>query len=339
MKLQRRFTLTGASVGMLVLILDGKTALSGAREGIELCLMTLIPSLFPFFVVSILMTGALTGQRIPFLRPLGQLLHIPQGSEFLLAIGFLGGYPVGAQNISLACQRGQLSRADGKRMLGFCSNAGPAFLFGIMAPMFTQAHIPWLLWGIHILSALLVGMVLPGDTNSSQVNQNSRPVRFQEALEKSVRTMALVCGWVVIFRMILTFLQRWVLWALPTEVTVIISGILELSNGCVQLETIPSEGLRFLIAGALLSLGGVCVTMQTASVCDGLSLRSYFPGKLLQGCFSLLLCALCQGLFPAAARWDAPPLLLLSTGLCTIFLVIFLRKSEKSCSIPASVGV
>ena len=39
--------LTGAA-GMLVLILDAKTALAGAKEGIQLCLYTVIPSLFPF---------------------------------------------------------------------------------------------------------------------------------------------------------------------------------------------------------------------------------------------------------------------------------------------------
>ena len=41
---------TAAALGMLVLILDSKTALAGAREGIDLCIRTVIPSLFPFFL-------------------------------------------------------------------------------------------------------------------------------------------------------------------------------------------------------------------------------------------------------------------------------------------------
>ena len=41
------------SLGMLALILDGRTAIEGARQGIGLCLRTVIPSLFPFFVLSI----------------------------------------------------------------------------------------------------------------------------------------------------------------------------------------------------------------------------------------------------------------------------------------------
>ena len=39
-----------AAVGLLVLIFDSSLAIQGAREGVELCLRTVIPSLFPFFV-------------------------------------------------------------------------------------------------------------------------------------------------------------------------------------------------------------------------------------------------------------------------------------------------
>lgn len=339
MNLQRKLIIGGASVGMLILILDGKTALAGAREGIELCLMTLIPSLFPFFVVSILLTVALAGSKLPFLRPVGKLCSIPEGSEFLLSIGFLGGYPVGAQNVALACRSGHLSRQDAQRMIGFCSNAGPAFLFGIIAPMFSKMRTAWVLWAIHILSALLVAVVIPASPSGRSVRKKTETITLTQALEKSVHNMALVCGWVILFRMVLTLLDRWLFWALQSDTVVILSGLLELSNGCVQLGNISCEGLRFLAAGVMLALGGVCVTMQTASVCSGLSLRFYFPGKLLQCCFTILLCFLAQGIFPAADRWDYPMPLLLFAGLGVLLLAFFLRKTENSCSIPAAHGV
>ena len=48
-----------ASAALLVLILDGNTAIAGIREGIQICIQTLIPSLFPFFICSGLLTGNL----------------------------------------------------------------------------------------------------------------------------------------------------------------------------------------------------------------------------------------------------------------------------------------
>ena len=66
---------------MLALILDGRTAIDGARQGIELCLRTVIPSLFPFFVLSILLTSSLLGSSLIVLRPLGRLFGMPEGAE------------------------------------------------------------------------------------------------------------------------------------------------------------------------------------------------------------------------------------------------------------------
>ena len=153
-----------AALGMLVLILDAQTAVSGAKAGIELCLGTVIPSLFPFFVLSMLLTSSLVGRSSRFLGPLGKFCGMPAGSESLLAVGLLGGYPVGAQNISRAREAGQLSGEDARRLLGFCNNAGPAFLFGMAAAQFTEWWMGWALWGIHILSALLTTRML-GEKN------------------------------------------------------------------------------------------------------------------------------------------------------------------------------
>ena len=49
---RRRLTGIFSALGFLMLILDSKTAISGAADGVELCLRTVIPALFPFFVVS-----------------------------------------------------------------------------------------------------------------------------------------------------------------------------------------------------------------------------------------------------------------------------------------------
>ena len=46
-----------AGLGLLILILDGGTAIEGVRTGINICIRTLIPSLFPFMVLCGLING------------------------------------------------------------------------------------------------------------------------------------------------------------------------------------------------------------------------------------------------------------------------------------------
>ena len=99
MKLRKILPGLFAAAGMVVLILDSRTALMGASEGVALCLKTVIPSLFPFFILSGILSGSLMGLEFPILRPIGRVLGMPNGSEMLLVSGFLGGYPVGAKAV------------------------------------------------------------------------------------------------------------------------------------------------------------------------------------------------------------------------------------------------
>ncbi|MBQ7801804.1 MAG: hypothetical protein IJ375_05740 [Oscillospiraceae bacterium] len=339
MKSRSWMTGTAAAVGMLVLILDGRTAMEGIRDGMDLCLRTLIPSLFPFFILSMLLTGSMAGQKLPLLRPIGRLCGIPEGCESLLITGFLGGYPVGAQNIAQAWKQGALSQKDAERMLGFCSNAGPAFIFGVVGLAFDVPWLVWALWAVHMVSAIAVGTLIPSSCGRCCRMPKRERMPLTRALQKSIAVMAQVCGWVVLFRMVLAYLDRWFLWLLPEDGKVFLSGLLELSNGCVGLGALEMEGARFLAATVLLAFGGVCVTLQTGSVTGGLSLRYYFPGKLLQAVFSLALSFGIQLCLPAEERCALPPLIWAAAALISLISMGFLRKRQNNSSIPAAVGV
>lgn len=308
-----------------MLILDGKTALNGGVQGLELCLKTVIPSLFPFFILSTMLTGALTGIQLPFLRPLGRLCGIPEGGEALLVSGFLGGYPVGAQSVAAAYHAGQLTKREAERLLAFCNNAGPAFIFGMVSTMFPRQWMAWALWGIHVSGAVFTACLIPSDDKEKVDPLPGKPMSMTASLNASLRIMATVCGWVVLFRVILSFLSHWI-GMLPVAAQVAVTGLLELSNGCCELGAIPDLSVRFLLCAGLLSFGGLCVTMQTASVTAELSLSGYFIGKLIQTACSLLLAAAVvkgYGVF-------------FCIFLCFAILLI---KSRKKSSIQPVIGV
>ena len=333
MRVQNRNIAIICAAGMLLLILDSKTALYGATEGIDMCISALIPSLFPFFVLSIILTGALSGQVIKCLQPVGDICKMPPGTEYILAIGFLGGYPVGAHSISQLSQQGKLTDLQAMRLLAFCNNAGPSFIFGVLGSMFSSPIISWLLWCVYLLSALLVGIFLPSTECKSGIQTQIGVVRFTDALSRAVKVQAVVCGWVVFMRIVLAYMEKWVFHFFPVSIQIILSGLLELSNGCIRLAELDREGLRFLIACALLSLGGICVTLQTASAANGISMRMYFPGKALQCCFCTLLGCLFQFAFPICARcsWIIPAAI---STILIVLITLYLRFPKKEVEFP-----
>lgn len=331
---------TGVTAGlaMILLILDPQTALSGAKEGIELCLYTVIPSLFPFLFLSAIVNRILSGKRVKILHPLQKLCGIPEGAESIFLLGFLGGYPVGAQAIGQAYQNGQLERASARRLLGFCSNAGPAFIFGMVSSLFTTWYPAWAIWIIQILSALITGVLLPGKTQDTCRMDEGSPLSMPQVLEQSIKAMANICGWVVLFRVLIAICSRWFLWLLPQQAQVLFTGILELSNGCVALRAIPSQGKRFVYSACMLSFGGLCVGMQTVSSVKDLGSGMYFPGKLLQGMISFLLADLTQCfLFSGEDRTGISviPCLCVPGVICMV--VFCLRRKKSSRNTEAAV--
>ena len=317
--------IAGAFLGILLLILDGRTALLGAQVGIMLCLKTIVPALFPFFVLSILLTNALADGNLPLLSFLCRLLRIPKGCESVLITGFLGGYPAGAQSISQLYKNDNLSKQGAERLLAFCNNAGPSFLFGIIGQQFAQ--MVWLLWLIHICGAVFAAAIIP--LPYQRINQMPKQpsCSIQKAVQEAIRVTSSVCAWIVLFRILITFLERWILWLFPIPVRVALSGLLELSNGCIALSQIGDVKLRFLICSALLGAGGLCVTMQTSSVVEGLTMKYYLFGKLIQVGFGLV-----SGLALIYGVWV--PLAILMGGLAVCIV-----KKQNFSSIRSMNGV
>lgn len=336
---KNKFRVSFAAMGILVLIIDAKTALEGAASGISLCLQSVVPSIFPFLVLTGVLNSMMLGATCSWIRPLGKLLKIPDGTQMIFLTGLLGGYPAGAQAVFQAWKNKQLDRSQAARMLAFCNNAGPAFLFGILGAKFISSSVAWALWGIHILSAVAVGCLLPGKL-SDRANVKGSPLTWTQAVRQSVRTMGIICGWIVLFRILLSFLDRWFLWAIPIPLRVTIYGLLELANGCCNLHLISLPGLRFVIASVLLSFGGLCITTQTASVVEDLGMKQYFLGKLLQTAISLLLSILLQFmLFSSSERIDIPWLLLWIPLVFVAGITIYMGKNKNNSSIPATLGV
>ena len=288
-KQKRILSVMIASLLMLLLILDADTAKNAAISAIELCMGVVIPSLFPFFVITTYLNNNLLGLSIPGAKRIGKLLSIPSGCESLLVVGLIGGYPVGAQLVADACRENLLSKNTGKILLGYCSNAGPAFIFGVAGVLFSSIHITLALWIIHLVSALLNGYLLPRPKELLSVNTNIKVCTIAKALQKSISICAFVCGWIVIFKIGITFLDQINLSVCNPVISTVIKGLFELSNGCILLYEIQNEAIRFLIVSGLLAFGGICVLLQTVSVTENIGLGLYLPGKIMQTCISLIL--------------------------------------------------
>lgn len=324
---------------MAVLILNTSTALEGAKEGIDLCLNSVIPTLFPMFVLTTLLNNNISGSTHRICRNICKLCKMPVGTEPLFILGLLSGYPIGAQCVTDAYRDKKISASTAHRLLGFCSNAGPAFIFGMVSTLFPSIHVTFLLWFIHILAAYIVGMLLPETDPVGCSLKAPPPISLSGAVEKSLKSLASVCGWIILFRIIIVFIEKYLVKSTESLASVILSGILELTNGVHQLTDIPNLGLRFILSSTFLGLGGVCILLQTSSVTEELGMGYYFPGKVLHASISYILSSIVQlFIFSKEEQW-------LSSGFSDIAMIIScaviikLLYKQKSSSISDKISV
>ncbi len=281
-----------------LLLLRPQEAAQAVREGLALCAGTVIPSLFPFFVVVSLLlqlglAETLQGLCGPFMGPLFRMRGV---CALPLLAGLLGGYPAGARTAAELFQQGRLSRREAELLLGFCDNCGPAFLLGYVgAGVLGDARAGAYLYLIHVLSALLAGMVLcrlcPGrDPALPGGRTAARSVPFPQALTAAgsgaVTATLNICAFVVLFRVLAALLPP----VLPGAAL----GVLEMVTGVSALS--PGRA-GFVWAGAIVGWGGLSVHCQALSAAAPLSFRWHWAGKALQAALSA---AIAYGVFPVA---------------------------------------
>ena len=125
-----------AAVCAALILLQPQNAAQGVQEGLLLCYNSLIPSLFPFLILTriLLDTGACRSLGLPLL-PYCRLLGIRNTrAASTVAIGLLGGFAAAGCGIDALFRNGVLTAHQSSLLLCVCAVEGPAFfLFAVGA--------------------------------------------------------------------------------------------------------------------------------------------------------------------------------------------------------------
>ena len=268
--------LSALGIIAVLLLCAGDTA-EAAADALHLAATVLVPSLFPFAVLSgfLAARGTAAAWRRPLGRLTARLFHADPGCAAAWAMGWLCGFPIGAAVLAALTARGGIRRDSAARMLPVCSCAGPGFLVTVAgAQLLRSRRAGWLLLLVHLAASLLAGLTLrpvepppeapdpPGDAPPSL------PVAFTEAVRGAALAMVQLAGFLVFFSMLLALLRRAAgALGLGAGAVLLLSGLLELTNGLQLLtQTAAPLPLRFLLSAAMLGWSGLCVHAQVLSL-------------------------------------------------------------------------
>lgn len=305
------------------LVIFSNTNLSAAKNGLVLWANSIVPSLFPFFVATELLSHTnftyYLGKILnKFMKP---IFNVRGEGSFAFIMGIISGYPIGAKIAANFRQNGICTKEECERLLSFSNNSGPLFIIGTVGvAMFGNSTIGILLLVTHLLASITVGFIFRfwKYNVNSQVIRNNSYINSKDnitlsnlggiigtSITSSINTILLIGGFVVLFSVIISILQTsqlldvfanclnpiFNLLHIPEKFsTGFISGILELTNGLNIICNIPEKNLsiNIIMASFLLGLGGISILLQVWSTIakTDLSIKPYILGKLLHACIS-----------------------------------------------------
>ena len=300
---QMRFAPWPVVQAALALALSGlllarpQAAAQGFAAGLKLCGGSLLPALFPLFVVCGLLAPALGWPLRPLMRLCG--IRSPRAPA-VLVLGWCGGYAVCAQQIAALRKTGELPPRDAALLLllGCCS--GPGFVVGcIGGQLFGSVALGLLLYGLqpaaNLAAAACLVLFLPKqELPAGQGSSQQKSVTFPQAISNAVQSSLTVCGCAVFCRVVGSVLGQ----GMPDGARPYLNAALEISAGCADFAAAGS------VAGVCLclSLLGASVLAQLAALLQGtVSLGLLLAARVLHFVFLQGLLHLCLPLVPGQA--------------------------------------
>ncbi len=298
---------------LLLILRNSDLAAEYMSRGLLLCARTVIPSLFPFMVLSeLLLRGGFASGVLRFLTvPLQKLLHLSAGGCTALLPGLLCGFPIGARCATLSLERGEITKEECQRVVAISGVPSSAFLISAVGvSLWGNRAFGVALYVTVLASALLTGILFglvrpvasPPVAMERAEAQGSSATLLTASVRSATQSILPVCAYVVFFSTLTGTLSSLPLVEdLPHIIHAALTAFLELTSGMSLAATPENTHPAALLSAAAAGWSGMSVHCQILSVCEGtgISFRSYFLSKALQSLLCVILFALLLRLFPS----------------------------------------
>lgn len=344
MKIKKKAFLKISAAGILAvlfgagLIIYPQTAALGIKEGIKMCLTVIIPSLFPFLVLSSFVIHSGLSLRAGKLlgKATNKLFKLPGVTGGAIVMSFMGGYPIGAQMTSELLKQNSITCGQAQRMILFCVNCGPAFVISAVgSAMLGSKRAGVILFISLLISSVSVGFMSRflnedalGSKSELKFNITAAPndklsspaAALSISVSKSITSMLGICAWVVLFRCVGELMT-----VLPISkpVLILLQCITEVTTGCAA----ASRHVPLSALAAVLGWGGLSVYCQILPFTEFIGIRPsvFLTARAVNGVLGALICNALIKLFPC--------------NLPAFASAVSVIPSAVSVSLPAAAGV
>lgn len=287
------------------LIMYPEQTAQGIRNGLVLLAENVIPSLFPFMVLSTYISSSSFVELLAklFEKPSQKIFKTNGNAIIAVILGLIGGYPIGAKTAYEFYLSKRLTDNEVQRLFYWCVNPSPAFVITAVGTfMLSNYKSGVILYLSTVLSALFIGFGTRFFSNNETPsykapNKISRKNIFLNSVSVGSDAMLSICGWVLTFSAIAVLADIFA----PDEYTALfIKSILEVTTGCKYATT---YSLPLPLISAILGFGGFAVIFQIGTYMEKchISIKTFLCIRVLNSALSAFFCSQIIKLFPDSA--------------------------------------
>ncbi|MCH5323583.1 MAG: hypothetical protein J1E39_00065 [Eubacterium sp.] len=303
----------------VMLISDSKGVSQAVISCIDVCLNSLIPSLFGYMVLCTLLTKSGLGNLIflPIWYIFRRIIKLDSKMFSVFMMSQIGGYPVGVRLISTLISQNKNYSEIAEKCTLFCYNSGPAFVAGMVGiTVYGSLEAGIIIFISCLVSNFLLATVMTRRFKPEMSIKKELPdlsvTTVKDSLISTGHALLTVCLSMVLFNTVLELIRY--------------SGV-ELANGKVintvlmsvwEITNITKSGLLLPlpIAATLISFGGLCVVFQILTLSDyKLNALRFIAARAAASLLSGIICyiiTMLTGYIPSmqTAGFYAPDLLI-----------------------------
>lgn len=286
------FCKTIAYLILIIIVLSHPdTTFQYAYEGLQQWALKMVPTLFPFMMISSVMIYSGADMELGHILsyPLKHIYKYSAYGLYAIFMGFFCGFPMGAKVISELYEANKLSKEEAVSLLGFCNNIGPAYFLGIIIPMLHacgfNSIFPFI-FGMYGIPAIY-GIFLSRQNKSTshlhitEAKEMSLTGCLKKACAENTQSIIILGGYITFINAFRIFLDFFML---SDNVKCILSGFLEIMGGIqiIYTSSLP-PAQKVLWTMTALCFSGISCLMQAACFIEKVRLpfSTYIKHRIL----------------------------------------------------------
>ena len=263
---------------------------------LNIWITSIIPSLFPIFIISELLINYNIINYIPNIikKIFKYLFNINDNELTIFFISLIAGFPSSSVNTKIMYDKKLLNTEECNHILMFTHFGNPIFILTTIGLIFFNNELLGIIIFIsHYLSNFILGILLRNfNNNKSNINKNNNitnnfGIIFINSIKHTIDTLLTILGTLTCFLIISNIIINRL--NLNSYNSVIIKSLLEITMGIKELSILNIKDIyKVVLSTIFLSFGGLSIHMQVISqICyTKIKYKYFFIGRLFQSIIS-----------------------------------------------------